>query len=56
MLLQFTINNINAAVKATPISDINNPIYMISYIDKHENQKIDANKKNYITLNFETPE
>ena len=52
LLLQFTIDKIHDGIKEKTISEINKPIYMIIYIDKNENLKIDKNEIHYITIVF----
>lgn len=52
LLLQFSIDKIQDEVKEKPISEIYKPIYMIMYMDKNENLKIDKKEIHYITIEF----
>lgn len=50
-LVQLTIDKIFDDGKSVPISEINKPTYLVIFIDKNENKKIEQNEINYITFN-----
>ena len=52
MLLDFAVSFIHNDGVSIPISEVNKPIYMVVFIDKNENYKVDANEINYLILDL----
>jgi len=53
LLLEFNIDKLQDENKNFAISNIKKPIYMIIYMDKNNNLKIDKNEIHYISLLFQ---
>ncbi len=51
LLLQLEINKMHDGDEEQNMSEINKPIYMVIYMDKNENKKIDDDEIFYVTVN-----
>lgn len=52
-LFQFHIDKIHDGEEEIPVSALHAPLYMVIYMDKNRNLKIDKNEIHYVTLNFQ---
>lgn len=52
LLLEFDVDKLHDGDKETTVSELNNPLYLVMYVDKNQNQKIDIGEIHYVTLLF----